>query len=535
VGIPDYRLPKSIVDREIEAILSLGIEVRTEETLGHNFTLTDLQKNYQAIFIAIGTHKSAKCGVPGENLAGIFYALEFLREVNLGKRPEIKDPVIVIGGGHTAIDAARVCRRLGASRVRIAYRRSAEEMPAGKDEIEEAQEEGVRIDYLIAPTAFLGDGRVRSAQFIRMKLGEPDDSGRRRPLPIADSEFSLEAGTVILAIGQAPDSNWLAQAGLNLDRRGRVLVESSTYATNLSGVFAGGDVVTGPASVIEAIAAGRRGAFAIHTYLQGLSVPEIREEILPELSENIVQQIIKKERQKMIRVPVAKRIRDFKEVELRLTERQALEEAFRCLNCGTGARIEENCAACLTCVRVCPYRIPRAENSQIVIDPSECQACGICQAECPAAAITMAFDDLTLDAVREVVMKAKESSRPLIVGFYCRYALPDTILVEDTINWLGRFCTGRVTLREMIYPFELGADGVVVSYCSDKECRFREGRDWLMKRVDEAKEFLRVVGLEEARLAVVLNEKSLSAYKQQLMTISKNSSGRTKDNGCGRA
>ncbi|HEX9015548.1 MAG TPA: FAD-dependent oxidoreductase, partial [Chloroflexota bacterium] len=269
VGIPQYRLPKSVLKDEIESVLALGIEVKTGMALGKDFTLDSLKsKGFAAIFVAIGAHQTMKLGIPGEHAEGLIEGVRFLRESNLGRPPKLAGKRIgVIGGGNVAMDAARVATRLGAAEVHVIYRRTRDEMPADEEEIRDAGEEGVQFHFLTAPREILhSDGRVWGVRCTRMVLSEFDTTGRRRPVELRDSDFVIDVDVVIPAIGQAMDSAVLGSNGLDLTSRGTVVVDPHTGETNLDGVFAGGDAVTGPWTVIGAIAAGNRTAAAIDRY-----------------------------------------------------------------------------------------------------------------------------------------------------------------------------------------------------------------------------------------------------------------------------
>jgi NADH-quinone oxidoreductase subunit F len=338
VGIPDYRLPKDLLHKEIEAIQAMGVEIRTNTPIGKELTLEDLlRQGYKAIFIATGAHQNLKLGIPGEEAEGVLDAVEFLRDVNLGRRVPLGKRVVVIGGGDTAIDAARTARRLGAE-VTIYYRRTQTEMPARPDELEQALDEGIRIEFLAAPVRVLSrNGRVEGLECVRMKLGEFDRQGRRRPEPIPGSDFTIEIDTLIPAIGQRPDVSFMNGLQLETTDWGTLNVDPETLATDKLGVFAGGDVVSGPATVIEAMRAGKVASESIHRFLRGESLERTYEVTRPtryvppvEVSEEELERL---ERPEMPLLPVAERMGNFKEVELGLTEELAVREARRCLRC----------------------------------------------------------------------------------------------------------------------------------------------------------------------------------------------------------
>jgi NADPH-dependent glutamate synthase beta subunit-like oxidoreductase len=276
--IPDFRLPKRFLEKEIQAIKDLGVEIKTGVTIGQDLNFSSLwREGYKAVFVGIGAHKSQKLGIEGADLKGVTYALEFLWNVKSGENVEIGQNVVVIGGGNVAVDAARTALtarealRIGAKNVMILYRRSREEMPAIPWEVKEAESEGVKIEFLVSPKKLVGEnGKVSAIECVRMQLGEPDETGRRKALPIECSEFKRETDMVILAIGETPDVEFLPKE-ITLGESDTIWVDPITMETSLKGVFAGGDAVTGPATVIEAILAGKRAAGSIEDYLKKLS------------------------------------------------------------------------------------------------------------------------------------------------------------------------------------------------------------------------------------------------------------------------
>ncbi len=266
--IPEHRLPKAVLEAEIDQIKQLGVDIVTNAQLGKDLTLDGLrQDNYKAVFISIGAHRSRKLGVEGENLHGVIQALDFLRDTNTGKTAHVGERVAVVGGGNVAIDAARTALRLGAKEASILYRRSKDEMPANPFEVKEAEEDGVKVQFLVAPKKIIGkDNKVTSVECVRMTLGEPDETGRRAPKPVEGSEFMLPFDTVILAIGESPSTEFLPKE-IELDEGKVIMVDPLTMETSMPGVFAGGDCVSGPATVVEAIVCGKRAAAHIEKYL----------------------------------------------------------------------------------------------------------------------------------------------------------------------------------------------------------------------------------------------------------------------------
>jgi homotetrameric NADPH-dependent glutamate synthase len=350
VGIPDYRLPKKILATEIEAIQKLGAEIKLNTPVGKDgLTLDNIQQEgYKATFIAAGAHSNVKLDIPGEDLDGVYPGVYFLRETNLGNKVKVGKRVAVIGGGNVAIDAARTALRLGATETYIIYRRSREEMPASEEEIVEAEHEGITINYLANPVKILGKkGKVVGIECIRMKLGEPDASGRRQPIPVENSEFTIDVDMVIPAIGQVPDLSFAAEGKFKATRRGTLEVDNRSLATNIPGVFAGGDIVLGPATVIQAIAAGKRAAIAIDSYLRGKSLPPEKKPLpTVTIDEVDVTNVEKKKRAVMPVMPPNKRVKSFDEVNLGFSEEAAVEEANRCLNCAV-------CSGCRECEKTC--------------------------------------------------------------------------------------------------------------------------------------------------------------------------------------
>jgi len=271
VGIPEYRLPKKILQREVDLIAKMGVEIQYNVRIGKDISFEELRSQYDAIFIGAGCHKGLKLRVPGEDeYEGIIDCVTFLREQALGIRKEGKGKLIVIGGGNAAIDSARVGWRMGYDEVYILYRRTRKEMPANPWEVDAAEHEGVKLQYLAAPVEILGEnGKVVGMKCIKMELGEPDASGRRRPIPIEGSEYIIEAETIVPAISQGTDLSFLPEEHeFKLTRWNTFDIDEETGATNIPGVFAGGDVVSGPDIAIRAIAGGKRAAVGIHEYLR---------------------------------------------------------------------------------------------------------------------------------------------------------------------------------------------------------------------------------------------------------------------------
>jgi heterodisulfide reductase subunit A-like polyferredoxin len=351
VGIPDHRLPPEILDQEIEAITNLGVVIKTNTPLGEDLTVEDLfSQGYKAVYLALGAHKGIELGIPGEKSKGVRQGVDYLRELNLSGSADTGRRVAIIGGGNVAIDVARSALRLGAEEVNIIYRRTRAEMPAWEEEIHAAETEGTQVTYLSAPQEVLvTDGQVTGLRCIRMELGEPDSSGRRRPIPMPGSEYELEIDQLIPAIGQRPDLSSIEDViGLEFSRWGTTDVDAITYATGREGVFAGGDLQTGPWVAIGAIAAGQEAAESIVRYLDGADMAAGREPV--KAVDPVYRPVPENEpveaRYKMPELPASERSGNFKEVELGYEEGDGRAEASRCINCGY-------CCECMQCVDAC--------------------------------------------------------------------------------------------------------------------------------------------------------------------------------------
>ena len=351
VGIPEYRLPKSIVELEIGLLERMGVEIKTNTPLGPELTIDDLMKQgYSGVFLGIGAHKGVALNVPGEDLDGVIPGVDFLRRVNMGEKVALGKRVAVIGGGNTAMDAARTALRCGAQEVTIVYRRSEAEITAAEEEIHEAKEENIVFQMMTSPVAMHGDGgKVTKLECIQNELGEPDESGRRRPVAVAGSEFAIDVDNIIVAIGQAVDVSGLGGA-VELSRRNTIVVDGASMATNVPGVFAAGDVVTGPATVVDAIGTGKKAAASIDKYCRGeeatICFNWATKESAVDFPKNSPGIKVETPRFEGSFVEPAKRVADFAEVALGISEEAARQEAERCLNCAV-------CSECGECVKTC--------------------------------------------------------------------------------------------------------------------------------------------------------------------------------------
>ncbi|MBW1950319.1 MAG: FAD-dependent oxidoreductase [Deltaproteobacteria bacterium] len=402
VGIPRYRLPREVIDREVAMIEDLGVEFRYNTRLGKDTTIDALRgEGFEAFFIAVGAQSSYKMGIPGEDdFPQVIDAIDLLRRVALGERHSPGKRVAVIGGGNVAMDAARTCIRLGCEEVTVVYRRSRADMPANPEELEQAEEEDVRFSFLTVPVRIGGgDGKVTTLHCLRTELGPEDASGRRRPIPVEGSDFSMQVDAVIPAIGQTVDKTGLdSLSDLNWSRRNTIRVDRASLETSVHGIFAAGDVVLGPATVVEAIGGGKRAAEAIDRFFEGIpqpkmpSVPVRRQRLgFLELSASTKMTLARAEMQML---GYDRRRITFQQVELGLSENSARAEAKRCLRC-------DICVRCGTCVDICRDKMgvdalhlgylnfDRPGPTDLRVAAERCILCGACAANCSTGAMRM--------------------------------------------------------------------------------------------------------------------------------------------------
>jgi indolepyruvate ferredoxin oxidoreductase alpha subunit len=379
VGIPEFRLPRDILAKETDMIKKLGVEIKLNTRIGKDIKFADLQKDYNAVFVAVGAQKGRSLGIENDHAAGVIDGTEFLYKINTGEKVNAQEKVVVVGGGNVAIDCARTCVRLGFKDVNVVYRRSRAEMPAIAEEITEAEHEGVKLTLLSGPNkVVVKGGKVAGLECLKMKLGEPDASGRRRPVPVTGSEFVIETGLIIAAVGEEPELAFMAGDAAKAVANGYIKADPVTLETGVKGVFGGGDAVTGAATVIQAMAAGRKAAKSIDKYFKGepLNVGREGEQVYE--SKLIVDTwgIAEEPRSVMPVLPVAQRKGNFKEVETGLTKEKAVAEAQRCLSC--------DCKICINLLG-CPALI--TDKGKVAVDASGCPGCGVCAQVCPFDAI----------------------------------------------------------------------------------------------------------------------------------------------------
>ncbi len=445
-GIPEYRMPKKDLKKEIDSILGMGVEIKYKTQLGKDVTIDGLMgSGYHAVFLGIGAQLGSAMGNPGSDLEGVRQGVDFLLDVNLGKKIKLDGNVFVVGGGNTAIDTARSALRCGAKSVTLVYRRTEAEMPAHHEEIEDAKEEGIKLLVLNNPVEYIGDkGRLKSVKLQKMQLGEPDASGRRSPVPMKGSEYVVDVDYVFEAVGQKMDTRGLE--GVEVSRRNTIVYDENLFTTSKKGVFAGGDAVTGPSIIISAVAHGRKAAKTIDDYLKGKDLKaenrlgfHIRKEDFAPINPEDFKKEVKLKRNHIKKLVPATRKKNFKEVEIGFSEEDFRKETYRCLECGCqdiyecklkeySARYEvdkkrfmggeykkksydskhkfiavntEKCINCGLCVRLCRdvqkqsvfmFHKRGFETTPVpylykALDNTNCIACGVCVNGCPVGAL----------------------------------------------------------------------------------------------------------------------------------------------------
>jgi formate dehydrogenase beta subunit len=422
IGVPAFRLPREAIEMDVRLVERLGVTFVFDTTIGIDIPFADLQRDFDAIAITAGAMNPVYLDLPGADLEGVQYGIDFMKKANLGQELSVGRNVVVIGGGYTAMDCSRTSLRHGAEHVTIAYRRTRSELVVDEEELGETEREGVTLDFLVSPIELVGeDGRLTGARFIRNRLGEPDASGRRSPVPIEGSEFLVPADTVIPAVSQAADLSFLPVDSSFEVNRGRLKVDPATYATNIRGVFACGDFVTGPTTLIESAGHGKKAAYAIDRYLDGRTDVTVTPNVkitsswrheMPEMYDVLPRQHIPTVDLPARMPSVDPAVNFSTPVELGYDATAAVAESTRCLMCNYNIWFDPfRCVLCGACADVCPEGVihmvdvnqlktegllPEIEEAYgwsqgaaMILDEERCIRCALCVKRCPFDAITM--------------------------------------------------------------------------------------------------------------------------------------------------
>jgi NADPH-dependent glutamate synthase beta subunit-like oxidoreductase/MinD superfamily P-loop ATPase len=531
-AVPQYRLPGEVLQMDIDWIVAHGVEIRTGERIGEGRTIQDLRREgFAAVLISTGLSSSRMLDLPGVKHPRVFPVLEFLRSARRGEALDIGQDVLVIGGGNVAMDAARSALRLGAAKVRAMCLESAEEMPAWEWEKREALEEGVAFIHRRGPVEIVvKEGRIVGVR--ARKVTAVFDAAKRFNPTYDDSDvIDIECDTVVFAIGQSANGDFLRGSGLDADARGRLAWNAATHQTSRPDVFAAGEIVTPPGAVVEACANGRRAGAAIDMFLSGK--PIVLDDLLPDkidkIPPSVGEKVIRAARAEAPSEPPQRRRASFDEVDHALSGEACAREARRCMGCGGGAEVlADKCAACLTCLRVCPFGIPKVADVAR-IDSAQCQACGICVAECPANAIIWRSrepDELAALA-RAAMANLPAGGRKTLayVGGYRaspsdwrQAAAPACAAAEAAAGAAGAnvaqhgppanaavylHSTSRLGVADILRAFESGADRVVIVCRRDD--RYPGVLERTRKRFEQARAMLKEIGFADDRLSLFVD------------------------------
>jgi len=508
--IPLYRLPRDTIKQDIKNIEALGVEIKTGKELGKDFTIDQLQQQgYKSVLLSLGLPVSRSLPIPGIDHKDVLLALPFLSAVNNGKiRLDPTKVVLVIGSGNVAMDVARSAVRCGAGKVRVVCLEAKDEMPAFPWEIEEALEEGVEMQCCsLGPKQVIVNGNQIAGLNCKKVVSVFDAQKRFNPSYDETVLSDIEGNMIILSIGQAGDTSCLNGSGVKLNQRGQLVYDSNSLATSREGVFACGELISGPGTAVQAMYSGRRAALSIAKFLSGEEFKLEPFEPLPDLASGVIEKVKRLERNSVPILPVEKRINNVQHVEIGYSLEVARKEARRCLNCGVGARrLEEKCIDCLTCVRVCPYEVPVVTPEGAVdIRFDQCQACGICVGECPARAIAFNMPEVedVLLQVESAMKGVKVAGGGPVICFVCSYGaaswrkLPGFLKgIPPQVGLVSVPCVAKLSVSHFIKPFELGAQAVVVAACEAADCPHEKGILFAQKRVDSAKQLLSQAGLD---------------------------------------
>lgn len=488
-GIPNYRLPDYALDRDIDYILSLGITTRTGVAVGSDVTIAELRDQHDAVVVTAGLQASRALPIPGVDAPQVLTALPFLEAAASGEQPDIGPQVVVIGGGNVAMDVARTARRLGATSVDVVCLEDSDEMPASDHEVEEARQEGIRVNCSWGPKEVSFDEDGVCGLDAHKCLSVFDEERRFSPQFDTDQTTRFSADTVIFATGQGADA---ASLGIELTARGAIAAHPETMLTSEPGVYAAGDVVNGPTKVIDAIGEGHRIAAQLLSELAHdtsmLEELAVDAEALGSVPDSMKSKIEPKRRIQMEKLEFYEAIRSFEEIEQGYTEYEAAREAQRCLACTTGARlVREKCASCLTCMRVCPHNAPVIKvGGFLYFDADMCHACGACASQCPAQAISLeGHSDEEMVRRVERTLEGAGPDTTLVFGCACTPSLPSMPGAE--VRTLAVTCLLRVSEATALKALQMGASRIALAGCVEANCRYPHARVLVDQRTHAVK------------------------------------------------
>jgi len=499
-GIPNYRLPDNALDRDIDYILSHGIKVVTGVRIGADVSLEELRGENAVVIVTAGLQGSRPLPIPGADMPRVLSALPFLEAASRGQKVDLGKRVVVVGGGNVAMDVARTARRMGAEKVDVVCLESAQEMPASNEEVREAHQEGVRVHCSWGPVEVAAEQENVCGLDVKRCLSVFDSEKRFSPTFDEDEVERFSADTVIFATGQFAD---VRDLGVELTPRGGVIADAESCLTSVPGIYAAGDVVTGPSRVVDAIAAGHRVAMCIVRDLTDDPRPlaNLMEEsrVLGEVPPSMKSKLETRRRVQMEKLEFYEAVETFDEIEAGYTEYEAAREAQRCLGCTTGARLSrEKCASCLTCMRVCPHNAPGVKiGGFLYFDAETCHACGACVSQCPAQAISLEGHS-DVEMVQRVERALYEPGFDTTLAFACGCtpnlpALPGSDTRQITVT-----CLLRVAESTALKALQSGASRIAFMGCVEANCRYPHARALVATRVESIKTTLHQLGMDKA-------------------------------------
>ena len=512
-AIPVYRLPRDVIQQDVDWICAHGVQLVTGCEIGKDKTIEQLRLDgFEAVVVAAGLAQSRTLKMPGADNPRVLRVLEFLTDAVYGRKPDIGQNVLVIGGGNVAMDAARTAVRLGAKAVTAMCLENEQEIPAFEWEVSEAVEEGVRIIHRRGPVEIFVKGGKITGLKSRKVTRVFDDQDRFSP-EYDDSDMQdVQCDTVIFAIGQMADFGFVEGSGLELDKGTRLTCNPLTHETSVAGVFACGEIVTPPGSVVEACASGQRAAQAVHMYLTGEPI-RIDDELPPYIEKlpEATAELVKKVERRPVPIEAPEvRAKVFTEVDHNYSDETAMGESRRCMGCGSGAEVlVDKCVACLTCLRVCPFDIPKVTDVAR-IESILCQACGMCIAECPGNAIVAKGWDVKglVDQTRQRLADLPQSDGRIIAYVCGHHSSADELTgaAKDAAAGVSEFylpSMSRLAAADILHAIENGARGVIVVNCRSGSERYPTVAERIGKRVTQARELVGEVGLDPDIIQIV--------------------------------